>query len=84
MTESVKLNNINVFESEDQYNENKGTVSANDLNLIPINTIPISDGGTGATTASEALTNLGITSGTEDLVAGTSELTTGAIYLVYE
>lgn len=46
--------------------------------------LPISNGGTNATTAAQALTNLGITSSTTDLVAGTSTLATGAIYLVYE
>ena len=46
--------------------------------------VPVDKGGTGATTAAAALTNLGITYGTTDLTAGTSALTTGAIYLVYE
>lgn len=46
--------------------------------------VPVANGGTGATTAAAALTNLGITYGTTDLTAGTSALTTGAIYLVYE
>lgn len=47
-------------------------------------TVAVDKGGTGATTAAAALTNLGITYGTTDLTAGTSELATGAIYLVYE
>lgn len=47
-------------------------------------TVSVDKGGTGATTAAAALQNLGITSGTADLTAGTSELATGAIYLVYE
>ena len=47
-------------------------------------TVPISKGGTGATTAAAALENLGITSGTTELTAGTSALTTGSIYLMYE
>lgn len=41
-------------------------------------------GGTGATNAADALRNLGITFGTEDLVEGVSELATGAVYIVYE
>lgn len=47
-------------------------------------TLPITNGGTGATTAANALNNLGITYGTTDLTAGESALATGAIYLVYE
>ena len=47
-------------------------------------TVPIANGGTGATTAAQALQNLGITYGTTDLTAGTSELATGALYFVYE
>lgn len=58
--------------------------SANNL----YGTLPVSKGGTGATTAEEALTNLGAapayTYGTDDLTAGTSELETGKLYLVYE
>ena len=41
-------------------------------------------GGTGATTAAKALTNLGITYGTSALTPGTSSLATGSIYLQYE
>lgn len=48
------------------------------------NVIPVVNGGTGATTAANALKKLGITSGTTDLMPGTSKLATGAIYLVYE
>lgn len=51
-------------------------------------TIPISRGGTGATTAAQALANLGgapaYTYGTEDLTAGSSPLETGKLYFVYE
>lgn len=47
-------------------------------------TVAIDKGGTGATTAKAALTNLGITYGTTDLTAGTSELETGSFYFVYE
>lgn len=47
-------------------------------------TVPISSGGTGATTAEAALVKLGITYGTSDLTAGTSELATGSFYFVYE
>ena len=50
--------------------------------------IPISKGGTGATNAAEARTNLGAapayTYGTDDLTAGTSALETGKLYFVYE
>lgn len=84
MTEQAKLGNINIFESDVQYGANKENISANDLNLIPLKTLSIQDGGTGATSTSEALKNLGITYGTEDLTAGVSTLATGAIYLVYE
>lgn len=47
-------------------------------------TVPIESGGTDAKTAAEALKNLGITSGTEDLIEGTSELKTDTYYFVYE
>lgn len=46
--------------------------------------LSIESGGTGASTAAEALQNLGITYGTEDLEAGVSSLETGKVYLVYE
>lgn len=46
--------------------------------------VPIANGGTGATTAAQALQNLGITYGTTDLTAGTSELATGSLYFVHE
>lgn len=44
MTESIKLKNVNVFESEEQYNENKDTINVNDLNLVPVdNLYPLSE-----------------------------------------
>lgn len=46
-------------------------------------TLSVEGGGTGATTPAEALKNLGITYGTEDLVSGTSPLASGTIYFVY-
>ena len=47
-------------------------------------TVPIEGGGTDADNAADALKNLGVTSGTDDLTAGVSALATGAVYLVYE
>lgn len=51
-------------------------------------TVAIANGGTGATTAAAALTNLGAAPAyeysTTDLTAGTSALETGKIYIVYE
>lgn len=51
-------------------------------------TLAIADGGTGATTATEARTNLGAAPaysyGTTDLIAGTSPLAAGTLYFVYE
>lgn len=55
-------------------------VSFSDIN----GTVSVAQGGTGATTAAQALQNLGITYGTADLTAGTSELATGALYFVHE
>ena len=46
--------------------------------------VPIANGGTGATTAAQALQNLGITYGTTDLTAGSSPLKTGKLYFRYE
>ena len=45
--------------------------------------VPVANGGTGATTAAQALTNLGITAGTSDIGSG-AELATGSIYFVHE
>lgn len=48
---------------------------------------PISKGGTGATTLAAAKTALEIpiiTAGTTDMIAGTSPLATGSIYMMYE
>ena len=51
-------------------------------------TLPIANGGTGATTAAAARTALGCapayTYSTTDLIAGSSALTTGTLYIVYE
>lgn len=51
-------------------------------------TLPIANGGTGATTAAAARTALGCapayTYSTIDLIAGSSALTTGTLYIVYE
>lgn len=51
-------------------------------------TLPIANGGTGATTADAARTALGCapayTYSTTDLTAGSSALTTGTLYIVYE
>lgn len=65
----------------------QGTRGANSTNTES-NIITIASGGTGATTATEARTNLGAAPaysyGTTDLVAGTSSLAAGTLYFVYE
>lgn len=43
MTELIKLKNINVFQSEEQYIENEANLNATDLNLIPALTVPSAD-----------------------------------------
>lgn len=64
----------------------QGTRGANSIS--DSGTLAIADGGTGATTATEARTNLGAAPaysyGTTDLVAGTSPLAAGTLYFVYE
>lgn len=35
MAESISLNNINIFQSEEQYLENQANLSTSDINLIP-------------------------------------------------
>ena len=64
-------------------NQDIADVSAG-LTRLETEVVPITRGGTGATTAKGALTNLGIQYSTTDLTAGTSTLATGKIYLVYE
>lgn len=65
----------------------QGTRGGNSTNTES-NIITIASGGTGATTATEARTNLGAAPaysyGTTDLVAGTSTLAAGTLYFVYE
>lgn len=46
--------------------------------------IPIERGGTGATIAAQALSNLGITYGSSDLTADSSPLETGKFYAKYK
>ena len=46
--------------------------------------LPIANGGTGASTAAQALQKLGVTYGTSDLTAGSSDLATSALYFVYK
>ena len=35
MAESITLNNINIFQSQEQYLESKNSLSISDINLIP-------------------------------------------------
>lgn len=59
-----------------------------DITVGVTGTLPIANGGTGATTAAAARTALGCapayTYSTTDLTAGSSALTTGTLYIVYE
>lgn len=59
-----------------------------DITIGVTGTLPIANGGTGATTAAAARTALGCapayTYSTTDLTAGSSALTTGTLYIVYE
>ena len=67
----------------DGHTHTTSDITSGTLSSGRLPTVPIAKGGTGATTAATALTNLGITAGTSDLTAGSSSLTTGAIYQVY-
>nr|DAU26583.1 MAG TPA: BclA protein [Caudoviricetes sp.] len=61
---------------------NSGTLSSSRLPTIPAN-----KGGTGQTTLTPSVTTKGVRqiyAGTSDMTAGSSSLTTGCIYLVYE
>ena len=60
----------------------QGMIQTNPYDLSTV--VPITKGGTGASNAAQALQNLGITYGEDDLEAGVSELATGAMYFVYE
>ena len=51
---------------------------------ITSGTLSIARGGTGGTTAADALSKLGITYGTADKTAGSSALATGSFYFQYE
>lgn len=59
-----------------------------DITVGVTGTLPIANGGTGSTTADAARTALGCapayTYSTTDLTAGSSALTTGTLYIVYE
>lgn len=59
-----------------------------DITVGVTGTLPIANGGTGATTAAAARTALGCAPAyiysTTDLTAGSSALTTGTLYIVYE
>ena len=70
------------------HNHAASNITSGTLNSARLPTIPITKGGTGATTAAAALTNLGAapayTYGTEDLVPGETPLETGKLHFVYE
>jgi pyridoxal biosynthesis lyase PdxS len=70
------------------HNHSASNITSGTLSSDRLPTVPIAKGGTGATTAAAALTNLGAapayTYGTTDLTAGTSPLATGTLYFVYE
>jgi hypothetical protein len=63
-------------------------ITSGTLSSDRLPTAPIIKGGTGATTADAARTNLGAAPAYQysstDLIAGTSSLTTGTLYFVYE
>lgn len=65
-----------------------GDINSGTLDADRLPTVPVTRGGTGATTAAAARTNLGAAPaysyGTEDLTAGSSALATGTLHFVYE
>lgn len=91
---SIQENNTKVTELDTEIDAINDRVAI--LESSPIDEIvPIENGGTNATTAADARTNLGITPtnigaapaytyGTTDLTAGTSPLEEGKLYFVYE
>lgn len=70
MAESIKLKNINVFESEEQYNENKDTINVNDLSLVPADYLPTAGG---TLTGRIYFSNFGGTSFIKDNIGADSE-----------
>lgn len=64
--------------------ENTNFDGSENVTLGVSGVLGVAHGGTDANTAPGALNNLGITWGTSDKTAGSSDLPTGAIYLVYE